>query len=62
MDSQNFTNRIKNNTCFEAVGSSIDLILTENTALRILQLVKPELVITSLNIFDYENYICIRRT
>ena len=27
MDSQNFTNRIKNNTCFEAVGSSIDLIL-----------------------------------
>ena len=28
MDSQNFTNRIKNNTCFEAVGSCIDLILT----------------------------------
>ena len=28
MDSQNFTNLIKNNTCFKGVGSCIDLILT----------------------------------
>ena len=28
MDSQNFINLIKNNTCFKGVGSSIDLILT----------------------------------
>ena len=28
MDSQNFTNLIENNTCFEGVGSCIDLILT----------------------------------
>ena len=28
MDSQNFTNLIKNNTCFKGLGSSIDLILT----------------------------------
>ena len=28
MDSQNFINLIKNNTCFKVVGSSIDLILT----------------------------------
>ena len=27
MDSQNFTNLIKNNTCFKGVGSCIDLIL-----------------------------------
>ena len=28
MDSQNFTNLIKNNACFKGVGSCIDLILT----------------------------------
>ena len=28
MDSKNFTNLIKNNTCFKGVGSCIDLILT----------------------------------
>ena len=28
MDSQNFTNLIKNNTCFKEVGSCIDLIRT----------------------------------
>ena len=28
MDSQNFTNLIKNNTCFKGMGSCIDLILT----------------------------------
>ena len=28
MDSQNFINLIKNNTCFKGVGSCIDLILT----------------------------------
>ena len=28
MDSQNFTNLIKNNTCFKGVGSCINLILT----------------------------------
>ena len=28
MNSQNFTNLIKNNTCFKGVGSCIDLILT----------------------------------
>ena len=28
MDSQNFTNRIKNKTCFKGVGFCIDLILT----------------------------------
>ena len=28
MDSQNFTNLIKNNACFKGVSSSIDLILT----------------------------------
>ena len=28
IDSQNFTNLIKNNTCFKGVGSCIDLILT----------------------------------
>ena len=28
MDSQNFTNLIKNNTCFKGLGSCIDLILT----------------------------------
>ena len=28
MDSQNFTDLIKNNTCFKGVGSCIDLILT----------------------------------
>ena len=27
MNSQNFTNLIKNNTCFKGVGSCIDLIL-----------------------------------
>ena len=28
LDSQNFINLIKNNTCFKGVGSCIDLILT----------------------------------
>ena len=42
MDNQNFTNLIKNKTCFKGVGSCIDLILT---TILILHLMKPELVI-----------------
>ena len=46
MDSQNFTNLIKNNICFKGVGSCIDLILANRKyCLRILHLLKPELVI-----------------
>ena len=46
LDSNSFTNLIKTNTCFKGKGSCIDLILTGNFPLSLLQNMKQELVIT----------------
>ena len=46
LDRNSNTNLIKTNTCFKATGSCIDLILTGNFPLGLLQNMKQELVIT----------------